>query len=70
MTTQIAEALQEGLDPLGVAVVIEAKHMCMVMRGVRKPNAVTITSAMKGQFRDNYATRSELLKLLRNGSNV
>ncbi len=44
--------------------------MCMVMRGVRKPNAVTITSAMKGQFRDNYATRSELLKLLRNGSNV
>lgn len=70
MTTQIAEALQEGLDPLGVAVVIEAKHMCMVMRGVQKPNAVTITSAMKGQFRDNYATRSELLKLLRNGSNV
>lgn len=70
MTTQIADALQEGLEPLGVAVVIEARHMCMVMRGVRKPNAVTVTSAMKGQFRDNFATRSELLKLLRNRSDV
>lgn len=70
MTTQVATALQEALDPAGVAVVIEARHMCMAMRGVKKPNAVTITSAMLGTFRDNYATRSELLKLLRSGSVV
>ena len=70
MTTQIAQALQEGLNPAGVAVVIEARHMCMVMRGVKKPNAVTTTSAMLGQFQENFATRSELLKLLLRTGNV
>lgn len=70
MTTQIANALQEGLSPGGVAVVIEARHMCMVMRGVKKPNAVTTTSAMLGQFQENFATRSELLKLLLRTGNI
>lgn len=64
MTTQIASALQEGLKPYGVAVVIEATHMCMVMRGVQKPNALTVTSAMLGAFRDNPATREELMQLM------
>ncbi len=64
MTTQIAQALQEGLQPAGVGVVIEATHMCMVMRGVKKPNAVTVTSAMFGAFRDDAATRAELMKLV------
>ena len=65
MTTQIATALQNSLNPRGVAVVIEASHMCMVMRGVRKSAAVTVTSAMMGAFRDDPATRAELMKLLR-----
>ncbi len=64
MTTQIATALQNALEPAGVAVVIEATHMCMVMRGVRKPNALTVTSAMLGVFRDNPATRQELMQLI------
>lgn len=64
MTTQIATALQNALEPAGVAVVIEATHMCMVMRGVRKPNALTVTSAMLGVFRDNPATREELMQLI------
>lgn len=69
MTTQIAAALQEALQPAGVAVVLEASHMCMVMRGVRKPNAVTVTSAMQGDFRDDPAARAEVMKLImhRNG---
>lgn len=68
MTTQIAQALQEALQPAGVAVVIEASHMCMVMRGVRKPNAVTVTSAMFGAFREDPATRAELMKLIGGGN--
>lgn len=68
MTTQIARALQEALDPAGVAVVIEATHMCMAMRGVRKPNAVTVTSAMLGEFHEDPATRAELMKLISMGS--
>ena len=64
MTTQIAEALQHALAPAGVAVVIEATHMCMVMRGVQKPNAVTVTSTMLGAFRNNPATRAELMQLI------
>ncbi len=67
MTTQVAQALQEGLNPAGVAVVIEATHMCMVMRGVKKPNAVTVTSAMFGAFRDDPPTRAELMKLITAG---
>ncbi len=63
MTHQILDALQESLNPLGVAVVIEAKHLCMMMRGVSKQNSVTTTSAFSGQFQAN-STRSEFLKLI------
>ena len=63
MTHQILDALQESLNPLGVAVVIEAKHLCMMMRGVSKQNSVTTTSAFSGQFLAN-STRSEFLKLI------
>ena len=63
MTHQILDAIQEALDPLGVAVVIEAKHLCMMMRGVSKQNSVTTTSAFSGQFQAN-STRSEFLKLI------
>ncbi len=64
LTTQVAEALQEALDPAGVAVIMEATHLCMVVRGVQKPNAMTVTSAMFGQFRDNASTRAELMTLV------
>jgi GTP cyclohydrolase I len=63
MTHQILDAIQETLNPLGVAVVIEAKHLCMMMRGVSKQNSVTTTSAFSGQFNANE-TRSEFLKLI------
>ena len=63
MTHQILDAIQETLNPLGVAVVIEAKHLCMMMRGVSKQNSVTTTSAFSGQFKTNE-TRSEFLKLI------
>ncbi len=68
LTTQVAQALQDALDPTGVAVVMEATHLCMVVRGVQKPNAITVTSAMLGEFRDNPMTRSELMQLVHNGS--
>ena len=64
MTSQIADALAEALKPRGVLVVIEAEHLCMAMRGVRKPGAVTVTSAVRGIFRDNPATRSEAMSLV------
>ncbi len=63
MTHQILGAIQDTLNPLGVAVVIEAKHLCMMMRGVQKQNSVTTTSAFSGQFQANE-TRSEFLKLI------
>src|ERR1043165_6432512 len=63
MTRQILDAIQEALNPLGVAVVIEAKHLCMMMRGVEKQNSVTTTSAFSGAFEDNV-TRSEFLRLI------
>jgi len=63
LTTQILHAIQETLNPLGVAVVIEAQHLCMMMRGVQKQNSVTTTSAFDGEFMKN-ATRSEFLKLI------
>ena len=63
LTTQILEAIKESLNPLGVAVVIEAKHLCMMMRGVQKQNSVTTTSAFDGEFLKN-TTRSEFLKLI------
>ena len=63
MTHQILDAIQDTLNPLGVAVVIEAKHLCMMMRGVSKQNSVTTTSAFSGQFED-HPTRSEFMKLI------
>jgi GTP cyclohydrolase IA len=63
LTTQILEAIKEALNPLGVAVVIEAQHLCMMMRGVQKQNSVTTTSAFFGEFQKN-STRSEFLKLI------
>ena len=63
LTTQILEAIQEALNPQGVAVVIEASHLCMMMRGISKQNSVTTTSAFVGQFEKNE-TRSEFLKLI------
>lgn len=64
LTTQIAEALQNTIHPLGVGVVIEARHLCMVMRGVEKQNSETVTSAMLGSFRENQQTREEFLSLI------
>ncbi|HWC13024.1 MAG TPA: GTP cyclohydrolase I FolE [Actinomycetota bacterium] len=61
LTTQIADALEQALDPRGVLVVIEAEHLCMTMRGVRKPGSETVTSAVRGIFRDNDATRAEAM---------
>jgi GTP cyclohydrolase IA len=63
MTHEILDVIQETLNPLGVAVVIEAKHLCMMMRGVQKQNSTTTTSAFSGQFQTN-ATRSEFLRLI------
>jgi GTP cyclohydrolase I len=63
LTLQIKDAIKETLNPLGVAVVIEAKHLCMMMRGVQKQNSVTTTSAFDGEFHKN-STRSEFLKLI------
>ncbi|MDQ2814518.1 MAG: GTP cyclohydrolase I FolE [Actinomycetota bacterium] len=64
MTSQIADALVESLEPRGVVVVIEAEHLCMAMRGVRKPGARTVTSAVRGAFRDNDVTRAEAMSLI------
>jgi GTP cyclohydrolase I len=63
LTTQILEAIKEALNPIGVAVVIEAQHLCMMMRGVQKQNSVTTTSAFYGEFQKN-STRSEFMKLI------
>ena len=65
LTSQIAETLREKVDPLGVAVVMEATHLCMSMRGVEKQNSFAVTSAMLGVFRDDARTRMEFLELIR-----
>lgn len=65
LTTQIAETIMEKVNPLGVGVIIEARHLCMIMRGVEKQNSVAVTSAMLGVFRDNAQTRAEFLNLVR-----
>ena len=67
LTGQIADAIMEGLSPDGVAVVIEAEHLCMTMRGVQKPGTTLVTSAIRGGFRRRAVTRSEFLALVRGG---
>ncbi len=65
LTNQIANVLMEKVDPIGVGVVIEAKHLCMMMRGVEKQHSTMLTSAMRGCFRTKGATRNEFLQLIR-----
>lgn len=65
LTSDIAEAMVRVLDPLGVAVVVEAKHMCMCARGIKKSTAKTVTSAMRGVFRENNAARAEITTLIK-----
>jgi len=67
LTTQIAQTIMEKINPLGVGVIIEAKHLCMIMRGVEKQNSVAVTSAMLGIFRKKMETREEFLSLVRKG---
>lgn len=67
LTKQIADLIMEHLKPLGVMVVIEAEHMCMSMRGAKKPKSITVTSALRGSFRTHSATRSEAMILIRGG---
>jgi GTP cyclohydrolase IA len=64
MTSQIAQAIDDELKPQGVGVIVEARHLCMVMRGVEKQNSQTVTSAMLGVFRENHQTREEFLSLV------
>lgn len=65
LTSQIADSIMRAIKPLGVIVVIEAEHMCMTLRGVNKPGSKTLTSAVRGIFRSNEATRAEALSLIR-----
>lgn len=67
LTKQIADLIMEHLKPLGVMVVIEAEHMCMSMRGAKKPKSSTVTSALRGSFRTKSATRAEAMTLIRGG---
>jgi GTP cyclohydrolase I len=69
LTTQIADALVEELEPNGVLVMIEAEHFCMSMRGVKKPGSLTITSAVRGLFKTNPATRAEAMSLITHPGN-
>src|SRR6478735_7733433 len=68
LTTQVAETLVERLDPTGVVVVIEAEHLCMTMRGVKKPGALTVTSAVRGIFEHDVASRAEAMAFIRHGA--
>jgi GTP cyclohydrolase I len=67
LTKQIADAICEAIDPIGVGVVIEARHLCMMMRGVEKQHSATVTSSMLGAFRNEHETREEFLSLIRSG---
>ena len=69
LTTQIAETIQKVIEPQGVGVVIEARHLCMMMRGVEKQHSAAVTSSMLGCFRNEEETRSEFLSLIRNRTN-
>jgi GTP cyclohydrolase I len=64
MTTEIADSIETALEPRGVLVVVEAEHLCMSMRGVKKPGTLTITSAVRGQFRTDSATRAEAMQFI------
>jgi GTP cyclohydrolase I len=64
LTSQVADAVMQRLEPRGVIVVVEAEHLCMAMRGIRKPGAVTVTSAVRGIFQEDSRTRSEALSLI------
>jgi len=68
LTTQIADALERALEPRGVFAMIEAEHLCMTMRGIKKPGSVTVTSAVRGVFRTDARTRTEALELIRRSS--
>ena len=70
LTEEIAQALTDVLKPKGVGVVIEAAHLCMMMRGVQKQNSKTVTSAVRGTFRDDHKTRDEFLRLAYSGSSL
>ena len=65
LTTEIADALDRALDPRGVFVLVEAEHLCMTMRGIKKPGSMTVTSAVRGVFRSDARTRAEALELVR-----
>ncbi|MEA3420255.1 MAG: GTP cyclohydrolase I FolE [Acidobacteriota bacterium] len=67
LTKQIADLINETMNPLGVMVVIEAEHMCMSMRGAKKPKSITVTSAVRGSFRNKSATRAEAMTLIKGG---
>jgi GTP cyclohydrolase I len=67
LTKQVADLIMEHLRPLGVMVVIEAEHMCMSMRGAKKPKSITVTSAVRGSFRTSPVTRAEVITLIRGG---
>ena len=64
LTSQIADCIYDTLQPFGVGVIIEAEHMCMTMRGIKKPGAVTVTSAVRGLFESRSETRAELFSLI------
>jgi len=68
LTNQIADLIEKAAEPRGVAVVMEATHSCMTIRGIKKPGSVVVTSAMRGLFRSNLATRTEVMNLIRGGS--
>lgn len=70
LTNQIAETIEQKIDPLGVAVVVEGTHLCMAMRGVEKQNSFAVTSAMLGAFRNNPRTRLEFLELIKHRSRL
>lgn len=68
LTTEIADAITDAINPQGVAVILEAQHLCMMMRGVEKQHSATVTSAMRGVFKAQLQTRNEFLSLVRNNS--
>ena len=68
LTTEIADAISAAIDPQGVAVILEAQHLCMMMRGVEKQHSATVTSAMRGVFKTQLQTRNEFLSLVRRGN--